>query len=82
MITGPVELQAVRPDGTDYRTLLDDGQVNTVPRWSSDSKSLFFHRLDFADLLSGWKACEMDFDTGEFVAIENLAHTIDVYRAN
>lgn len=40
-------LRAVRPDGTGLRTVLDDGSINTVPRWSGDSSRFYFHRLEF-----------------------------------
>ena len=80
VITGPVDLRAIRPDGTDLHTVLADGQINTVPRWSPDAQSLFFHRLDFTDLLRGWIACELNWATGTFVEIEDFAHTIDMYR--
>jgi len=43
-------LRAVDPDGVATRVVLDDANVNTLPRWSDDSRTLYFHRLVYADL--------------------------------
>jgi len=47
LLLGKWALRSVRPDGGGLRTLLDDGQVNSVPRWTSDSKTIYFHRHVF-----------------------------------
>jgi Tol biopolymer transport system component len=42
----------IRPadaDGSNVRTLIDDGQINSKPAWSLDGNSIFFHRINFAE---------------------------------
>ena len=34
-------------DGTGLQSLLDDGNINTLPRWSADSTENYFHRFVF-----------------------------------
>ena len=37
-------------DGSDVATVIDDGNINSMPMWSSDGQWLYFHRLVLADL--------------------------------
>ncbi len=36
-------------NGSNLRTLIDDGQINSKPAWSLDGNSLYFHRINFAE---------------------------------
>ncbi|QDV07859.1 translocation protein TolB [Planctomycetes bacterium Poly30] len=40
-------LRGVTADGAMVRTILEDGQINTLPQWSHDGSVLYFHRLVF-----------------------------------
>lgn len=44
---GQWALRAVGPDGSGLRTILDDGNINTLPRWSHDDAWLYFQRFVF-----------------------------------
>jgi TolB protein len=36
-------------NGSNLRTLMDDGQINSKPAWSLDGNSIYFHRINFAE---------------------------------
>ena len=36
-------------NGSNVRTLIDDGQINSKPAWSLDGNSIFFHQINFAE---------------------------------
>lgn len=58
-------------DGT-LSTLLDDGEVNSVPVWSGDGTQLFFHRIDQA--ASGrWRIFRIDLDGTDLRAITSVS---------
>lgn len=40
-------LRIIEPTGDNLRTIVDDGHVNSNPRWSGDSMTLFFDRLRY-----------------------------------
>ncbi|MBX2824873.1 MAG: hypothetical protein KTR33_09110 [Gammaproteobacteria bacterium] len=44
---GKWALRAVDTTDGEVRTLLDDGNINTLPRWSDDSNRILFHRFIF-----------------------------------
>lgn len=39
-------------NGSNRRTLIDDGQINSKPAWSLDGNSIYFHRINFAEELA------------------------------
>jgi Tol biopolymer transport system component len=39
-------------NGSNVRTLIDDGQINSKPAWSLDGNSIYFHRINFAEELA------------------------------
>ncbi len=51
--------------------LYDDGNINTVPSWTTDSESVYFHRLQYAPL-QGWHIAKVDINGSNFsVTLQN-----------
>lgn len=44
---GKWAIRAVDAAGGDITTVLDDGNINTLPRWSRDGSRILFHRFEF-----------------------------------
>lgn len=42
-------LRIVNVDDASVRVVIDDAQINTLPRWSADGTKLYFHRFVFGD---------------------------------
>jgi Tol biopolymer transport system component len=43
---GQWAIRIANADGTGVRDLINDGQVNSKPAWSTDSNTIFFHRME------------------------------------
>jgi Tol biopolymer transport system component len=46
---GQWAIRIANADGTGIRDLINDGQVNSKPAWSTDSNTIFFHRMEPPD---------------------------------
>jgi Tol biopolymer transport system component len=46
---GQWAIRIANADGTGVRDLINDGQVNSKPAWSTDSNTIFFHRMEPPD---------------------------------
>ena len=44
---GKWAIRTVDPISNELNTILDDGNINTLPRWSSDGNTIYFHRFTF-----------------------------------
>ena len=44
-LPGVWDIRVAGADGADPRRLVDDGNVNSRPQWSADSRTIYFHRL-------------------------------------
>jgi TolB protein len=44
-------IRMANADGSNLRTLIDDGNINSKPAWSLDGQTLFFHRMELAPLV-------------------------------
>ena len=44
-LPGVWDIRVAGPDGSDPRRLVGDGNVNSRPQWSADSRTIYFHRL-------------------------------------
>jgi Tol biopolymer transport system component len=58
--TGTWGIKVVRIGGTE-RTLIDDGQVNSRPVWSTDGSRVFFHRMEPA-VATRWRIFRINVD--------------------
>lgn len=47
---GKWAIRGVKPNGTEVRDILNDGNINTLPQWTKDSGTIYFHRLVFGGL--------------------------------
>ncbi|MCA9581003.1 MAG: PD40 domain-containing protein [Myxococcales bacterium] len=65
---GTWALRAAPATGGEVRTVLDDGNINTVGRWTRDSRELYFHRLVF-DPLQGWHIAKINRDGTDLVRV-------------
>jgi Tol biopolymer transport system component len=50
LLVGKWALRAVDPNKKVVRKIINDGNINTLPRWSKDSSAIYFHRLVFGGL--------------------------------
>ncbi len=46
---GQWAIRIANAEGTGVRDLINDGQVNSKPAWSTDSNTIFFHRMEPPD---------------------------------
>jgi Tol biopolymer transport system component len=44
-------IRLANADGSNVRTLIDDGNINSKPAWSLDGNTVFFHRMELAPLV-------------------------------
>ena len=65
---GKWALRAVRPDGSGLRTILDDGNINTLPRWSPTDEWLYFQRFVFGGT-TGFRIERVRRDGSELEAV-------------
>lgn len=42
-------IKLMNADGSNKRTLIDDGQINSKPDWSLDGNSIYFHRMNLGE---------------------------------
>ena len=47
-LLGVVDLRMVDLNTNQVQTILHDGNVNTVPSWTADSETVYFHRVDYS----------------------------------
>lgn len=47
IILGEWAIRSVNVETNAIRTIIDDGNINTLPRWSKDSQTIFFHRFEY-----------------------------------
>ncbi|MEZ6002717.1 MAG: hypothetical protein R3F33_00905 [Planctomycetota bacterium] len=61
-------IRTVDPLGGPVQTVLDDGHINTLPRWSEDSTRFYFHRFGFG-AGHGFTLASMAIDGSDLQAI-------------
>ncbi|MBX2838675.1 MAG: hypothetical protein KTR35_17580 [Gammaproteobacteria bacterium] len=65
------------------RSILDDGEINTLPRWSSDGTVLYFHRLVFGSEY-GFRIAKVNTDGSDMQIISSGGNyddtDVDWYR--
>ncbi len=85
LTVGKWALRAVDPLNAAVKTIFDDGNINTVPRWSADGNTLFFHRFIFGSG-HGFILSSIDADGGNYQAMTSGGNyddtDVDWYRVD